>query len=668
MRLNRVMGGIVLALVIGSLALSGACSGSSGSTRVVVAPLSIVTTNLTLAQVGSFYFELVEADGGTAPRTWTLEPTSSLPPGITFDAQGALSGIPTTIGLYPFDLRVTDSGVTQASLVRSFSLDVIAPPALAITSTSPLPNGQEAAQYSQTIQTAGGAGNLSFNVTLGSLPAGVTLDASTGSMFGIPQVAGLYNFTVEVFDSQLPTPNSDAKNFDLTIDPGIPAAHLLINEFNTGGGDFAEFLNPLTVDQDMTGWSFDLWWEGFFVDRYSFPSFVLPAGEVVGVIEGFGTDMTAGPLYVVYAGFNFPPVFGAEVEVILFDDSGSGVDYVAINDHGTATHIPPNLNWTGVFNQDFDFAKAVFNEIVARLSFVDTDAATDFVSLFGTGTAGDLNPGQGPESIILISIVFWDGFTALPYYQKLATLGGLPPYVYSAVDPALLPPGLFVDPIDGAITGMPTTPGTYTFQITTTDSFSPPSSDTQQIMINIISATPGSPSDIKINEVDPGITGSDPDWFEIVNSGPGAVDISGWHAQVIYDASGSGIIVHITFPRGVVLPAGQIFYVEEGIGGFSSQFEMGSGFTWSWSTPNPGACALVDQNFQHIDYMNWNNPVFPHMPAGTTWSGSISAAATNNVMARRISRTFSELDDDTDWCVLTPGTGTPRLDNSSNCP
>jgi hypothetical protein len=293
-----------------------------------------------------------------------------------------------------------------------------------------------------------------------------------------------------------------------------------------------------------------------------------------------------------------------------------------------------------------------------RLSYVDTDSALDLQSfLASAATPGSPNPGQAPHTILLGSSLLWDGFTGLPYFQKLRTNGGLGPYTYSAPVPGALPPGLSVDSAQGAIVGVPTTPGTYVFDITTTDSFSVPASHTGQVQITIVSATPGLPTDIKVNEV----ATDDVDYVEIINKGAGAVDISGWHIKIFEDIGGGGAdLFYLTLPRGVVLPAGRILYILEGTGGFTSQFQTGAGFNIPWNAPDPGGCAIIDAALQHIDYMNWNNPANPLFPPGTVWTGSVSLG-----MDEGAERSLSGADNDdaADWCPVPAGTGTPGSPN-----
>jgi hypothetical protein len=74
---------------------------------------------------------------------------------------------------------------------------------LTITTTS-LPNGTVGAAYNQTLSATGGKTPYSWSVTVGTLPGGLTLGSSTGTVSGTPNTAGTSNFTVQVKDSSTP--------------------------------------------------------------------------------------------------------------------------------------------------------------------------------------------------------------------------------------------------------------------------------------------------------------------------------------------------------------------------------------------------------------------------------------------------------------------------------
>ncbi|MFX4732792.1 putative Ig domain-containing protein, partial [Acinetobacter baumannii] len=54
--------------------------------------------------------------------------------------------------------------------------------------------------YSQTNTVSGGTGPYAYSLAAGSLPAGTTLDPSTGTVSGIPTTAGAFDYTIRVTD------------------------------------------------------------------------------------------------------------------------------------------------------------------------------------------------------------------------------------------------------------------------------------------------------------------------------------------------------------------------------------------------------------------------------------------------------------------------------------
>jgi hypothetical protein len=72
-------------------------------------------------------------------------------------------------------------------------------PPLVITTTS-LPNGTRFVPYNAQVNVTGGVPGYQFSLLSGSLPAGVTLNSSTGVISGVPTAAGTFSFTVRVTD------------------------------------------------------------------------------------------------------------------------------------------------------------------------------------------------------------------------------------------------------------------------------------------------------------------------------------------------------------------------------------------------------------------------------------------------------------------------------------
>ncbi len=176
----------------------------------------VITTAspLPTGTIGVAYAKTLAATGGSGQYTWSVS-AGALPAGLTLNAAtGAISGQPTTAGSPSFTIEVTDSN--QAATTKPFTVTVN--PALAITTSSPLPTGTVGVNYSQTLAATGGSGQYTWSVSAGSLPAGLTLNAATGAITGQPTAAGAPGFTIQVTDSNQVTAT---KPFSLTINPAL---------------------------------------------------------------------------------------------------------------------------------------------------------------------------------------------------------------------------------------------------------------------------------------------------------------------------------------------------------------------------------------------------------------------------------------------------------------
>jgi Putative Ig domain len=103
--------------------------------------------------------------------------------------------------------------------------EVCTAPAPTITTTS-VPNGVVGSAYSATLQATDGVLPLSWSVSAGTLPAGLTLNASTGEISGTPTTGGTSSFTVTVTDSCVsPGPQTDTQALSIFVDAPPVAAN-----------------------------------------------------------------------------------------------------------------------------------------------------------------------------------------------------------------------------------------------------------------------------------------------------------------------------------------------------------------------------------------------------------------------------------------------------------
>jgi hypothetical protein len=182
----------------------------SAATSITIGSTQLTITSSTLASGAdaTAYSQTLHASGGTPTYTWSIT-LGSLPTGLTLAAgSGLISGIPTTSGTFTFTATVSDrSNPTQT---RSTPMSIaIAATSLTITSSA-LPSGTDGTAYSQTLHASGGTPQYTWSITSGSLPAGLTLASTTGTISGTPTASGVSTFTVTVSDTGDPAQTRSA--------------------------------------------------------------------------------------------------------------------------------------------------------------------------------------------------------------------------------------------------------------------------------------------------------------------------------------------------------------------------------------------------------------------------------------------------------------------------
>jgi len=175
-------------------------------------PLVITTTSLPEGVVGTPYSATLEASGGVEPYAWSIS-SGTLPDGLSLNsATGVISGTSATAGTSDFTVTVTD--VQPVTAAKAFSIEV--PPTPLTITTPSLPEGVVGTPYSATLEASGGLLPYTWSISSGTLPAGLSLDPSTGVIDGTPVTAGTSDFTVMVTDAQ---PVTASKPFSIEVPP-----------------------------------------------------------------------------------------------------------------------------------------------------------------------------------------------------------------------------------------------------------------------------------------------------------------------------------------------------------------------------------------------------------------------------------------------------------------
>jgi hypothetical protein len=175
-------------------------------------PLTILG-NLPAAHPGVPYSVTLQSIGGTAPVTITTVPgPGSLPVWLHWDAlTNTLYGTPDTTPIGTIQVQATDATPVTPQTALTNALVVVAP--LDIQQTS-LGGGAVGSSYSATLTATGATGTVVWTLSSGSLPAGLSVDSSTGTISGTLLSAGTTTFQVLAVDG---SGQSTAQQFTVTV-------------------------------------------------------------------------------------------------------------------------------------------------------------------------------------------------------------------------------------------------------------------------------------------------------------------------------------------------------------------------------------------------------------------------------------------------------------------
>jgi aminopeptidase N len=158
------------------------------------------------------YQDSVIVRGGSKPYTYSVT-NGNLPAGLTLDpTTGVVSGTPTDTGRVTFTVLATaTSGGSDSKQITMR----IAPDDVHVISDT-LKTGQQFVSYKDSVIARGGSKPYIYKVTSGSLPAGLTMDTTTGIVSGTPADTGRIIFTVSTTGT---SGGSDSKQITMRIAP-----------------------------------------------------------------------------------------------------------------------------------------------------------------------------------------------------------------------------------------------------------------------------------------------------------------------------------------------------------------------------------------------------------------------------------------------------------------
>jgi len=450
-------------------ATAGSFTDTATFSLVLLSPFITIGSPPSLASgfVGQFYSLVLSGTSNPAGLTWSLA-SGQLPPGLTLNPTGVLSGNPTTAGTYSFVLNVQITGTTVAD-TQGFVLMIYAGQ-VSIQTTS-LPFAVSGKPYSTVLSASPAAVTWSLS---GTLPLGITFNQTTGAFSGSTTTLGIYPLQLQA-------------NY-----PNYLSATATLNLYVTGG--------PLTVPQTSLAPA---------VQGSAYQTTVIASGGLPPYQWSFATATTEGlsinPQTGVITGT--PTISGILLLPVLVSDAAAesttvGLTLYVATPLSVATTSLPNGSVGVAYSQSLLAGGGVspYTWIVVAgsgslppgLSLSSSGVITGTPTANGTfhftvqdtdaggrTATGPLSISMGVSPLTITTSSLPNGQLTIPYSQTLMASGGVAPYTWALVSGAM-PPGLSLLP-SGKISGTPLGPlGITAFAVQVTDSSPAPALTAQK--------------------------------------------------------------------------------------------------------------------------------------------------------------------------------------------
>ena len=476
------------------------------TTATTATPFNLNVTDPALVLSGSpagatygqaYSFQLTASGGSNAGYVFSLA-SGALPAGLSLSASGLISGTPSDLtGKSGIVVAVTDS---RSNTAQS------APFAIAITDPSPIviswsPStsliGGQAVSFPVTI-SGGNPANYAFS-NGGTAVAGLTVDATTGTLSGtMPTAAGSYGPVKIVVTDGLRTVSTTAVTF--TVAAPTASATLTSSVVARTGTAIA---GTLTTNVPSPTWSFAL--------TPSSPNLGLAAAGTT--FAGTAPTVSAPTAYSIVATATNGASTASAAPLALTVAPVFTVAGGAASDINGLTGTPIAATPAVTFNNTNVSSTPTFT--VLQGSTVYDVAANCGLTLDSSGSIKGTPTKACSASNLTIRATDSDGKTAstttpfainiilapaapLASYPATAALGGTytgpAPTAVGGTGPCTwavasgsLPNGIAMNASTGALSGVPTLNGTYTFTIRSTDSASRVSPVSASITVTVTS-------------------------------------------------------------------------------------------------------------------------------------------------------------------------------------
>ena len=368
---------------------AGAIASRAFTVTINPAP-TITTTSLPNWTVNQTYSRSIGVAGGTSTFSFTVT-VGNLPTGLSLDSStGAIAGTPTTTSGSPFNFAITATDSVGGTTSQGYTVAINPYPTITTTN---LPNWTVNQTYSQTIGTIGGTAPISFAVTSGAMPTGLSLNPNTGAITGTPTTSSgsPYLLTVTATDAAGATASQAYTvtiNSPLGISPtGLPP-----------GTATMAYSKTITVSGGTTPYS------TFSVTNFNGGSTGLTSSDIAANASGGTITITGTPTAAGSASFTANVVDSAGAQLTQ--------NYsITVNPNSTTTTLTNNGPNPSLDGQSVSFAVAV-SPAVPNGETVSLEDASNGNAIIGTGTLSN-----GSATITVSSL-------AVGVHNLIAVYGG----------------------------------------------------------------------------------------------------------------------------------------------------------------------------------------------------------------------------------------------------
>lgn len=464
----------------GSTSFSITVVGGSGAVKPVPYDAAIPSGFL-----GTTYSTLFLTLGGTPSYAYAVL-SGSLPPGLSLNSTGGVTGIPTASGTYNFAVRATDSLAVSGG--NNFTMTVQQRTVVPVAEL--IHDGQLGVSYSEQMFGDGGIPPYAFAVASGALPAGLMM-TSGGLISGVPSASGVASFGVSATDA---FGSSGAFGFEINVtgSPTIVAfgedlQYAILNDF---------YDEPLEVAGGTPPYTFALVGGALPTGLTLAASGVISGTPTVVEAESFTVQVTdanglvgdsvlrlsvQGPLLpTIVPTVTLLPygVVGTAYSETITAQGGTppysyGVNSGALPDGLTlGTGGPGVISGTPTTAGTFNFQIIVFD--------ADTfSGLQDFTIII---------VDAGSQQVVPYASNLQTAFIGTPYSEFISATGGTPSYTFAAASGSL-PVGMVLNSSTGEIHGEPLYTGAFSFTVTATDSLGDVGTTAFTIMVDTAPGT-----------------------------------------------------------------------------------------------------------------------------------------------------------------------------------